>query len=300
MYGSSFKERHKEWFKESLALMVKTTPWIVIAYCVVMMPPLALCLLADAAASHGFKLVSLIAVCGIIPIFLSIIAFGPVALAANTIMHRIDQGQKQDPITIFYFVMREKEMWISSLKADFKIVGPAIIMISITIISAIIVGYIMHDPLQAPPVPKVDTPAMFFWKAHPAVSYLETALCLFSATVIPYLILHEVLEKTTFNTFMFSNGYKNLDECQNDGIQARPKLYKYWFPYLAAPQLAIMIFGLFKMDDYPIAILIMSAIQFLIGLWSLHMAYIIGRDYYIGPPPKKQKQESFDKRMQTA
>lgn len=300
MYGSSFKERHKEWFKESLALMLKTTPWIVIAYCIVMMPLFALCLIADAAASHGAKLIPLIAVCGIIPLFLSIIPFGPVALAANTIMHRIDQGHKQDPITIFYFVMREKDMWISSFKADFKIVGPTLMMISLTVISAIIVGYIMHDPLQTPPVPKVDTPAMAFWKAHPAISYLETALCLFSATVVPYLILHEALGRTTFNTFMLSNGYKNVDECQTEGMQARPKLTKYWIPYLVAPQMAIMMLGIFKMEDYPIAILIMSAIQFLIGLWSLHMSYIIGRDYYIGPPPKKQKQESFDKRMQTA
>lgn len=300
MYGSSFRERHKEWAKESIALMLKTTPWIII-FCAIIYA----IFFGIQSAGRIINDISNIAgtIYGLAMIVLTvagIMVCGPLVLGSMIIIHKIDQGYKSDPITLAYFILHDKNMWRHSFSEDFKEYIKPYGLYALLIISGLTIG-----SLLAPDIPPVEKTAEIlaaerFWKENVGLLHLNQILNLIVMATLPYLMIHVLTKRASFNTFMLANSYKNVEECKIEGLSSRKKLLKYTLMYLYLPQVFIFLLSFAQIQMYPLALMITNAVQAIISIWIVHMDYIIGRDYYIGPPQKKQKQESYDKNLQTA
>jgi hypothetical protein len=300
MYGASYKVRHKEWFKECLALMVKTLPWIILF----------------AMAVYGFSHISaeilkpsmndksplgMIGGICLFMVFSLMIVFSPMLTASMIIIHKIDQGYKNDPVTLAYFILHDKQMWKAVFRADAKdFLGPALGML--TIVGLLIFSASMFGPDNQVAVEKtaVQIANVAFWNEHPFLGHVKGVLSLGGLIFMPYIIFHELKGRSCFNLFMLANSYKNVEECKIDAAAAKKSIGAMSFPYILGPQVALLLVDIVLNLDYPVIQLCVALLEFSVGVWSLHMHYIIGRDWYIGPPPKKQKQESLDSNMQTA
>lgn len=299
MYGASFKVRHKEWFKESLSLMFKTLPWIILMFMVFYGIISLSHFVMSPIAESGSKLLKAISFVIPLTIAIVIIVFSPITLAAMIIMHKIDQGYKSDPITLGYFILHDKTMWLSHLRAGFKDFGMAI---------ACIMGVgvaIALTSLNSPVNPEEAKAAHLiayelFWKAHPNLKMLNNFMGTVSIGIIPFIMLYEYKGRSKFNIFMAANSYRTIEECALDAASTKDRLDNLVKLYVFLPQIFIILVISMLNIGYPVISIVINIVQFVISIWVLHMHYIIGRDYYIGPPPKKQKQENEDKSMQTA
>lgn len=301
MYGASYKVRHKEWSKECLALMVKTLPWIILIAMAVYGFSHISGEISKSAMADRNPLGVISGICMFIVFSLLVIVFSPMVMASMIIIHKIDQGYKNDPVTLAYFILHDKQMWKANFRADAKdFLAPALGIL--TVAGMLIFGAAMFAPDNLDTIEKTAAQIAneAFWKEHPFLEHVKGVLSIGGLIFMPYIIFHEFKGRSCFNVFMLANSYKNVEECKIDAAAAKKSLGPMFLPYIFGPQIVLFLVDIVLNLDYPVIQLCVTLLEFAVGVWSLHMHYIIGRDWYIGPPPKIQKQESLDRNMQTA
>lgn len=281
--------------------MVKTLPWIILIAMAVygfshMSGEISKFAMAD---RNPLGVIS--GICMFIVFSLLVIVFSPMVMASMIIIHKIDQGYKNDPVTLAYFILHDKQMWKANFRADARdFLAPALGILTVT--GMLIFGAAIFGPENLDTVEKTAAQIAneTFWKEHPMLEHVKGVLTIGGLIFMPYIIFHEFKGRSCFNLFMLANSYKNVDECKIDAAAAKKSIGSMFFPYVLGPQIALFLVDIVLNLDYPVIQLCVALLEFSVGVWSLHMHYIIGRDWYIGPPPKKQKQESLDRNMQTA
>jgi hypothetical protein len=312
--GKLFKVRHREWQKECALLMLKTTPWLIL----LLMPHIALMYLIGYIAdsfmlSDNAGTAAKIGMIGICIFILSILFFlwakSYFAHGSMILMHRIDNGMKKDPITAIWYVFHDRHMWadhFNAFKSFFKeILIQAVVMASVITLLLLTISIInppdnitvsqsMQEKSTAITAARELSKA--FFNEHYFLSMIKYFCSNLMFMVMVYLIFQETYAKFNFNSFMQANSYKSTEQCIAEGKQSAKELLRLKISYILVPCGAPLPIAMILPDGYPFAFFIVTVISSLVVFYSLHMNYIIGRDYYIGPPAKKvtEKEHSIN------
>lgn len=298
MNGAAFQVRHKEWAIETIQLAFKTIPWMFIFSLPIFLTLYFLegsIINSSSIPAMAFNMV----VMGIMAaVNLFVMITGPTAHIFSIIMHRMDR-EKNGPFALSWYIC-DRAMWADHLVPAWNRFKPVILMMTALTLGICVAA--IFAPKQPPKVDESIEMARAFWQSHPFLlifhQYADhtVTMCAFYFAYMTYA------NRYVFNIFMQANGYKPHHLCRSEAAAALPKLRKLFTYYSLIPMGLVCLVNIFSFGNlkYPAGALFMDSLLLLITIWSMHVSYIIGRDYYIGPPKKKQEQESTNKFHATA
>jgi hypothetical protein len=311
MNGQLFRVRHKEWRNECFSLMAKTLPWLVL---LILPIAIGLPLLGSVMKPVINSLAAMRSPVGDISAMILIFAFlGITAFVLVTsyfahgsmiLIHRIDQGMKKDPITAIWYLFHDKLMWKDHLRfnrlATLKIAYTTVVFFGFCTLGTLITGS-GHEQISDSQQQKIDAAKAIsetynaFFSAYPLLEIIKIICWSIHSLPVLYLMYRETFGGFAFNSFMQANSYKSSEQCIAEGRSAQVKLREMKLLYLASPIGMLGLLNLITPEQHPVVDLVMSIVSAAVTLYVLHMYYIIGRDYWIGPPAKqvKEKKESI-------
>lgn len=298
MNGAAFQVRHKEWAIETIQLAFRTLPWMFIFS----LPIFLILYFLEASLVNSTSLPAMafnMVVMGLLAaVNLFTMITGPTPHIFSIIMHRMDR-EKTGPFGLAWYAC-DKIMWEDHLAPAWQRFKPIILMM-IVLTFGLCIGA-LFAPKQPPKIDEGMEMARAFWQSHPFLlifhQYADhiVTMCAFYFAYMTYI------NRYVFNIFMQANGYKPHHMCKSEAASALPKLRKLFTCYSIIPMGFVCLANIFGAGSlrYPAGALVIDAALLIITIWSMHASYIIGRDYYIGPPKKRQEQEDTTKFHATA
>ncbi|MFK4132347.1 hypothetical protein ACI2KR_08640 [Pseudomonas luteola] len=305
MNGNAFSVRHKEWAIECLKLAYKSMPWIMLLLACNQLIINAFTYMISSLANDSnndsllLKLTIAIIITLVMQLPLTLTVLGPLGQAILIIIHRIDQGAKNDPITLSWYIIHDRNMWLSHIKNTFSMYKYCIILMTITYMS-LIVYFILAGTSPSEDEDIVTDAASLAYKAffemHPLLSFYYKT-CVSTITNLALFIGFREMCRFKFNSFMFANSYKSYELCIEEARRAKRILSDMRKFYLFMPFAgSAIISAATSLIVNPIVSLISCTLVAGSCLYIVYMNYIIGRDYYIGPPAKKVEKDIYNSR----
>lgn len=304
MNGLLFKVRHKEWNIECFRLVIKTLPWLVL----LILPLLIFQNISGSILENYSVKISdpiqqimnmALATAVIIASFL-FWAASPFAQSGFILIHRIDNGMKNDPVTALWYILRDKSMWLDHLSTVKRLVPFVFGFYGFIFILSIIAILTGNEPdskttsLIAEQAKTLKLSYDAFYTEHFIMSKIKDSMTSTYDLIMICIVYREMWGGFNFNSFMQANSYKSTAQCRLDAIQAKDKLKNMKLFYVHLPFLATVVWTSFVPSEYIIASFMISILNGVVAIYCIHMNYIIGRDYYIGPPAKNETEKSFN------